>query len=271
MVALSLLVGCAGTPADRPDRPTGSELDDPHCGDGTCAAVDMAGGPPPADLSGPLDLSPPPSSGSNQVVPVLVVASDFVNDPAAIQAGVASFTSVVTYVRDWYAAQVGHGYAIGAVRIVSSSRSAKEWVGLSNLSADSAHRYDYFNAVDDLVAPITVTGNRYTAAVYAGAQPDVWLGAASADNVAVGTPRATSISCPLFSVSNTPPVDARCADAVYGTGHELGHTFGLAHSCDAYPSDPSCDLSMMQTGKPPSAILLPGEIATLRSTAFFVY
>ena len=36
-----------------------------------------------------------------------------------------------------------------------------------------------------------------------------------------------------------------------------------------YPTDPNCGSSIMQVGKPPNAILLPGEVSTVLATPWF--
>jgi hypothetical protein len=209
------------------------------------------------------------TSSGPEVVPVMIVASDLAGDSAGISAAAARFNTVITYVRDWYRANAGKTYALGAMRTMTSNQTASEWESLSQISTDAAHRYDYFWAASNLVSPTTNSANRYQVGVYAGVLPDTWLGAASAGAISVSAPRATSLTCVAYTADNNPPIDSRCSDAVYGAGHEEGHTFGLAHSCDVYPSDPNCSQSIMQVGKPPSAILLPGEVQTLLNTSWF--
>jgi len=52
-------------------------------------------------------------------------------------------------------------------------------------------------------------------------------------------------------------------------GQALGLSFGLGHSCAAYPRDPRCRISLMQEGKPPGAMLLQPEIEKLEQSPFF--
>jgi hypothetical protein len=202
-------------------------------------------------------------------VPVVILAAEYVNDSSARATAAANFSSIGRYVRDWYRYRAGATFFLDGVVFVASTRSAAEWINLSQLSAQSDHRYDYFWAAYDLVAPTAQPGKKYAVSVYAGYQPDTSLGAAAAGVVAVAGPRTSSVSCPTFSPSGS--VDTRCADSTYAIGHELGHTWGLGHACDVYPSASSCGQSIMQTGRPPGAILLSGEIDTVRASAWFRY
>jgi hypothetical protein len=200
---------------------------------------------------------------------VLIVAADLVGDDSGIATAREFFRSVNSYLHDWYGERVGAVYVLTDFLIIRDTRPAAEWIRLSEISTVANHRFDYLQAAYNLVAPFAVQGKRYAVSVYAGYQPDAWLGAASRGAVAVSAPRSASVMCPPFTVANDPPVDTRCADAVYAMGHELGHTFGLAHSCDVYSSESRCWDSMMQVGKPPTAILLPGEVDALRATPWF--
>jgi hypothetical protein len=82
-------------------------------------------------------------------------------------------------------------------------------------------------------------------------------------------PRATSVTCPING-----PLDERCSDATYAIGHELGHTFGLCHTCKdecEFQNDPQCRKSIMNGNgiKMPNAILVKGEVDKVKKTCFF--
>jgi hypothetical protein len=207
---------------------------------------------------------------NNFVIPVMPVASDYFWNVSAVRDGLAKFQSVLITIRNWYGYRAGESFHYVQPLIIplQSTQTAAQWNALSALSADAGHRYDFMNAAIGEYRrsyPTPASAQKAVIVPFTGDSPDVWLGAASTSGVyAVSPPRATSLTCPA-----TGTLDYRCADATYAIGHELGHTFGLQHACDAYPSDPNCGNSIMQTGKPQGAILLSGEISALTPQVFF--
>jgi len=209
------------------------------------------------------------SALSDEVLPVMPIASDYFWNVSAVQAGLANFQSVLTTIHNWYGLRVGKTFRLlqPLVGFLQSSRTAAQWNALSDSTAINTYRYSFLYAlIAEYQRAYPAPSNLLPIALvpYTGSSPDVWLGAADYVGYAVAPPRASSITCPT-----TGPLDYRCSDATYAIGHELGHAFGLKHSCDVYPSDPNCQNSIMQTGKPWDAILLPGEISALLATPFF--
>jgi hypothetical protein len=210
------------------------------------------------------------SALNNHVLPVMPVASDLFYNVSAVRTGLANFQSVLLAIRNWYAYRAGESFHYEQPLIVPliSRQTAAQWNALSQLTSDSLHRYDFMDsAIVEYRRSYPQPGSALKAVIvpFTGSSAAYWLGAASTQGVyAVSPPRASSIACPASGA-----LDSDCADATYAIGHELGHTFGLQHSCDAYPSDPSCNNSIMQTGKPWDAILLAGEISALIPQPFF--
>jgi hypothetical protein len=209
------------------------------------------------------------------VLPVMPIASDYFFNVDSVAWGLANLRSVLVTIRNWYALRMtlygGPSKTFRLLRplvvFLQSSRTAAQWNALSYSTTDDLHRYDFMYAVDsEYQRAYPVPGGVLRVAIvpFTGNSPDVWLGAADQAAYAVAPPRATSVSCPP-----TGPLDYRCSDATYAIGHELGHGFSLHHSCDTYPSDTTCSNSIMQTGKPWDAILLPGEVNTLQTSPFF--
>ncbi len=201
------------------------------------------------------------------ILPVLEVASDQFFNVTAVADGITKYKSVMQATQNWYGLRAGKTFKMLTPIVIYTNRTSASWNALSASTQNAANRFDlYYEVVAQYQArlPMPAGTVKIAAVPFSGNSPDVWLGAASAGQFAVGAPRASSVSCPSSGAQN-----ARCADAEYAMGHELGHLFGLAHTCDVYPSATNCGNSIMQTAKPWNAILLPGEISTLSASPFF--
>jgi len=204
------------------------------------------------------------------ILPVMEVASDRWFDIAGVSAGLARYRTVLTATRNWYQAQVGKTFRYVQPIVIYTDKTSAQWNAISastEVPDTDPNRWNLINEVKKhYLAHLPMPGAQLAvaAAPYSGDSPNVWLGAADTDHFAIAPPRATSVTCPATGAQN-----ALCADAEYAIGHELGHAFGLSHSCVAYPSNRLCEASIMQARKPWSAILLPAEIAALQASAFF--
>ncbi len=207
-----------------------------------------------------------------KVLPVMLVACDRFFDIEGVRSGLDHFRSVLESIQAWYKLRTG-GKTFRLVQplIIPTRSPSARWNELSaRTNAIPEERYVLMQtALDEYARSLPSPGPNLSVvlAIYVGDSPDVYLGAAEHGRFAVVPPRATSVTCPISG-----PLDARCADATYAVGHELGHTFGLCHACDShcgFPNNPQCGLSIMETTRPPDAILLNEEIAILLKTCFF--
>jgi hypothetical protein len=194
------------------------------------------------------------------VRPVMLIASDR-QDPAAVEQAVANYASVTQAAADWLERDTGRRIRMLAPVTFVTGREAWDWKNMTDISDREDFRYYYFERV---IADFTAQANlrpkrHYLISAFIGPEgKKAWMGAAAAERYAVLAPRVNSVYCPDFLGQAMPPAGL-CSDAVYSVVHELGHTFGLGHSCEEFPSDELCKNSPMQAAKPPLASLLPKE------------
>ena len=201
---------------------------------------------------------------SYAVLPVMMVSADRLTDVAGVNTGLARFRTVLVNSQYWYYAHVGKTFRLLQPVIVTTDQTSAQWNNLSGMytNKDKLAQAALSQYSKQLPAP----GNdlRVVIAPYTGENYTIAQGALSMPGFAVAPALATSLWCPQSG-----QLDKQCQSAAYLVGQALGLSFGLGHSCAVYPRDRNCRVSLMQEGKPPSAMLLQPEVKTLEKSPFF--
>jgi hypothetical protein len=198
------------------------------------------------------------------VLPVMMVPSDRLSDPEGVNTGLARFRTVLANSQYWYYTQVGKTFRLLQLIIVTTEHTSSQWndpIG-THPNKEELAQIAWSQYARHLPAPGTTL--RVVAAPYTGENYTISEGASPIPGFAVAPAIATSLSCPQSG-----QLDESCRNASYLVGQALGLSFGLDHSCTAYPQDPLCRASILQEGKPPDPILLQPEIEKLKQSPFF--
>jgi hypothetical protein len=246
------------------------------------------------------------SALTHEVLPVMVIASDYFFNVDAVIGAMANFQATLGSIQAWYGSALAAGsgrtpgYILSSLHMLQplvvfnqSSYTAAQWNAFS-AQGSSAPFYDGgttladmgWNAYQTAYPPNDLGGSdgkavRVLISVFTGNSPTVdggtgWLpDMVGFTNVraafAVVPPIVTSLGCPWGTggsgLNPTPGADSPCQESTYLVAHELGYSFGL-QSCAAY--DLAClRNTIMGFAEPPYATLSSAQAAATQTSGFF--
>src|SRR5690349_6262260 len=244
----------------------------------------------------------------HEVLPVMVIASDYFYNVSAVQTGLSNLQSVLITTREWYRAAYssaissfpnpplpGKTFNMLQPLVVfdyssyeSSSYTAAQWNAFSTaaLVSNASNEYETVYPRYSLGGP-TGTAVRVLLSVFAGNGLTVPIGGGGGvynglygasglapytnlPGLAVVPPAVNSLTCSWGTGGDGLLYDIPCARATWLIGHYLGYTFGL-QNCDAGGGPYDCLDSIMGAGYPlpPTTVLTSAQISTLSASGFF--
>ena len=187
------------------------------------------------------------------VVPVLIIAEDYKSNSNGIGDALSSVKSAMERVQSWYRRKMKSAktFRLSQPIITMSDKSAEDWNELSCLTASPVDRpeecndkssdndrfgYYYEAQAEAMKTSLPRWPREQLVVIFVYTGPDsspFWLGAASAGPYSANPPNIAV--CPVDSDT--------CG--LYSIGQELGHSFGLEHSCEIVKK-PRCFEGIMQ-------------------------
>lgn len=210
--------------------------------------------------------------GEYVVLPVLLVAEDLIANVADVDRALDDYASFVYRTQIFYWERAGATFRVIEPIVLPSRTRVYGWHLAEDVAefVDPAGRFVMLHqAAQEYTEQDAPPSGAVIAAIspYTGVQPLRGQGAGATGRFAVVPPRASSVECPLGGAANALD-ESYCHNSVYALAHELGHVFGLQHSCDEYPDDPDAPYSVMQFDTPTHLLLGP-EVHILRSSPYF--
>jgi hypothetical protein len=212
---------------------------------------------------------------TQKIVPIVIIPSDAFYDIADSKDMANNLLANINYSQKWYQNHMPDGKTfrlLDKTIFVYSDKLTTYWNKLAEMTdwgdtpeEKNKNRFAYLEEAKSLFEKslpelANFKSTIICASVWVGREVKAsGLGAAASDNFVIQPPSVAT---------------SQGRQHIYAIGHELGHAFGLPHSCELYNNrtNPSCDESIMQNPGDKFlqvGTLLPEEKAILFKSLYF--